>query len=54
LPFSTEFSEEEDASEAEPKPESETNVDGMKEQIDEIESHFINMPTLYPTADASV
>jgi hypothetical protein len=50
LPFSTEFSEEEDQSEA----DSELDDNQEQEKIDEIESHFANIPTLYPTADASV
>ena len=50
MPFSTEFSEEEDQSEA----DSELDDNQEQEKIDEIESHFANIPTLYPTADASV
>ena len=50
MPFSTEFSEEEDQSEA----DSELGDNQEQEKIEEIESHFANIPTLYPTADASV
>ena len=52
LPFSTEFSEEENESEDQSEPE--MQVDAMQNQLDTIESHFINMPTLIPTADASI